>query len=48
LEQFREVYGEGNVVVEEVAAAGLACYGEGKEKLYRIWVKEKRRVFSAC
>ena len=41
LAQFREVYGESNVEVEEVAATSLSCYSEGKEKLYRIWVKEK-------
>jgi len=41
LEQFKEVYGESNVEVEEVAATSLPCYGAGKEKLFRIWVKEK-------
>ncbi len=42
LEQFKEIYGDENVVVEAVAASGLACYGEGKEKLYRIWVREEK------
>lgn len=42
LEQFREVYGEDSVVVEEVVAPVFSCYGRGGEKLFRIWVKEER------
>ena len=36
LEQCKEL---GEVWVEEVDSAGLKCYEEGGEKLYRIWVK---------
>jgi hypothetical protein len=41
LQQFKEVYGYDNVEVEEADTSGLTCYGLGKEKLFRIWVKEK-------
>jgi len=36
LAQCREL---GEVMVEEVEAKGYACFEEGGEKLYRIWVK---------
>jgi hypothetical protein len=36
LEQCREL---GEVMVEEVDATGFACYREGGEPLYRIWMK---------
>jgi hypothetical protein len=41
LAQCREVYGEENVLVEEVDSAGWRCYDESGEKLYRIWVRVK-------
>ena len=37
LEQCKEL---GEVRVEEVDSTGLSCFEEGREKLYRIWVKE--------
>jgi hypothetical protein len=40
LDQYREVYGEENVRVEEIDSEGFSCYKEGKEKMFRIWVKE--------
>ena len=40
LEQCRELYGDDNIVVEEVEAAGLKCFEESGEKLYRIWAKK--------
>lgn len=43
LEQYREVYGEKNVVTEEVDSTGFSCYEKGNEKMFRIWVKEKRQ-----
>jgi hypothetical protein len=39
--QYREIFGEENVLVEEIAAPKSSCYGQGGEKLFRIWVKEK-------
>jgi hypothetical protein len=42
LAQYREVYGAGNVEVEEIAAPVSSCYGQGGEKLFRIWVKQEK------
>lgn len=28
------------IEVEEIEPAGLTCYEQGEEKLYRIWIKE--------
>lgn len=42
LEQYREVYGVENVEVEEIAAPKSSCFVQGREKLFRIWVKEKK------
>lgn len=42
LEQYEEIYGKENVAVEEVAAPDFSCYKQGKEKMFRIWVKEKK------
>ncbi|MFO8010098.1 MAG: hypothetical protein R6U89_04705 [Dehalococcoidia bacterium] len=39
LEQFREVYGDGDIEVEEVDPAGLACYERDGERVFRIWAK---------
>lgn len=36
LAQCREL---GEVMVEEVDSTGFACFEEGGEKLYRIWVR---------
>jgi hypothetical protein len=41
LAQYVEIYGASNVAVEEVAAPDSSCYGQGGERLFRIWVKEK-------
>lgn len=37
LEQCKEL---GEVRVEEVDSTGLSCFEAGREKLYRIWIKE--------
>lgn len=42
LEQYKEVYGNENVEVEEIDPTGFSCFEKGKEKMYRIWVKEKK------
>ena len=42
LEQYREVYGEKDVAVEEVDSSGFSCFEAGREKMFRIWVKEKK------
>ncbi len=42
LAQYAEVYGEGNVAVEEIVAPDSSCYGQGGEKLFRIWVKKEK------
>jgi hypothetical protein len=42
LEQYKEVYGEENVEVEEIDSRGFGCFEKENEKMYRIWVKEKK------
>jgi hypothetical protein len=42
LEQYREIYGEENVRIEEIDSEGFICFKEGKEKMFRIWVKETK------
>lgn len=42
LQQYREVYGEENVQIEETDSTGFSCYQKGNEKMYRIWVKENK------
>jgi hypothetical protein len=42
LEQYKEVYGEKNVEVEEIDAKGFSCFENCNEKMYRIWVREKK------
>lgn len=40
LEQFREVYGEDNIEVEEVSSAGgPACFEREEEPVMRIWAR---------
>ena len=42
LEQYEEVYGEKNVKIEEIRSRGFSCFEMGNEKMYRIWVKERK------
>ena len=42
LEQYKEIYGEKNVELEEVDSRGFSCFEKGNEKMYRIWVKERK------
>jgi hypothetical protein len=42
LEQYEEVYGEKNVEIEEIQSRGFSCFEIGNEKMYRIWVKERK------
>jgi|GEM_PF-2207937 len=42
--QYCEVFGEENVLIEEIAAPKSSCYGQSGEKLFRIWVKEKSPI----
>lgn len=42
LEQYKEIYGERNVDVEEVDSKGFSCFEDGNEKMFRIWVREKQ------
>jgi hypothetical protein len=42
LEQYKEVYGEKNVEVEEIDSKGFICFEKGNEKMYRIWVRRKK------
>ena len=39
LEQFKEIYGEENLAAEEQDATGFACFEQGGEKMYSIWLK---------
>jgi hypothetical protein len=41
LAQYKEVYGDTNLEAEEIATPESSCYAQGKEKLFRIWVKQK-------
>ena len=43
LSQVLELWGGDNVEVEEADSAGLKCYEESGEKVYRIWVKQGDR-----
>ena len=40
LEQCREIAGDDNVRTERVDQEGLACFADGGECLYRIWVRQ--------
>lgn len=42
LEQYREVYGEENVEIEEIDSKGFECFEKSSEKMFRIWVRERR------
>ena len=42
LEQYKEVYGERNVDIEEIDSREFSCFEKGNEKMYRIWVKERK------
>lgn len=42
LDQYKEVYGAKNVEVEEIVALKASCYGQGGERLFRIWVKQEK------
>ena len=44
LAQCRELYGEENVMVEEMDPTGFTCFEQGGEKLYRIWAKKDAGV----
>jgi hypothetical protein len=42
LTQFLEIWGEDNIYVEETDSRGFRCYEESGEKMYRIWVKQRK------
>ena len=42
LEQYREIYGEEKVEIEEIDPKGFSCFIKGNEKMFRIWVKEAK------
>ena len=42
LDQVRELRGEENVEIEEVDSRGFQCFEESGERLYRIWVRQKK------
>ena len=42
LEQYREIYGEEKVEIEEIDQKGFSCFIKGNEKMFRIWVKEAK------
>ena len=39
LEQFKEVYGEENLVVEEDDPSGYTCFEQSGEPMFSIWLK---------
>ena len=40
LAQCKELYGDNNIIIEEIESTGLRCFEESGEKLYRIWAKK--------
>ena len=39
LEQFKEIYAEENLSVEEEDPAGFACFEQSGEKMQSVWLK---------
>ena len=39
LEQFKEIYAEENLSVEEEDPAGFACFEQSGEKMYSVWLR---------
>ncbi len=39
LEQFEEIYGKENLTVEEEDSTGFACFEQGGEQMYSIWLR---------
>ena len=39
LEQFKEIYGEENLVVEEDDPSGYTCFEQSGEPMFSIWLK---------
>ena len=39
LSQYKEVYGEENIEVEEVDSCGLVCFDKSGDKTLRIWAR---------
>ena len=39
LEQFKEVYGEENLLVEEEDPSGYTCFEQSGEPMFSIWLK---------
>ena len=39
LEQFKEIYEEENILVEEEDATGFACFEQADERMYSVWLK---------
>ena len=39
LEQFKEIYAEENILVEEEDPTGFACFEQAGEKMYSVWLK---------
>jgi hypothetical protein len=43
LDQFKEIYAEENLSVEEEDPAGFACFEQSGEKMYSIWLKLREK-----
>lgn len=41
LEQFKEIYGAENLIVEEEDPAGFVCFEQSGEPMFSIWLKLK-------
>jgi hypothetical protein len=39
LEQFKEIYGEENLTVDQEDSTGFACFEQGGEQMYSIWLR---------
>lgn len=42
LDQIEEICGSDNVGIEEVDSTAFRCYEESGEKMYRIWVRQRK------
>lgn len=43
IQQYKEIYGEENIQIEEVVSPCLKCYKGSDEKQLRVWVREEAK-----
>lgn len=42
VEQFKEIYAEENLSVEEEDPAGFSCFEQSGEKMYSVWLRVRQ------